>query len=52
MDSWFFYTTIYLKTLGHVLPNCFFGENNFRKFNRLPSEHSWQKVGTTATLII
>jgi hypothetical protein len=25
-DSWFFYTAIYLKLLGYVLPNCFFSE--------------------------
>jgi hypothetical protein len=26
-DSWFFYNAIYLKSLGYVLPNCFFPES-------------------------
>ncbi len=25
-DSWFFYNAIYLKSIGYVLPNCFYEE--------------------------
>jgi hypothetical protein len=31
MDSWFFYTAIYLKSLGYVLADCFFTEKELAK---------------------
>ena len=31
MDSWYFYTAIYLKSLGYVLPNCFFQPKELNK---------------------
>ena len=31
MDSWFFYTAIYLKSIGYVLPNCFFLDKALKK---------------------
>jgi hypothetical protein len=31
MDSWYFYTAIYLKSLGYVLPNCFFSHKQLHK---------------------
>jgi hypothetical protein len=31
MDSWFFYTAIYLKSLGYVLADCFFSEKDLAK---------------------
>jgi hypothetical protein len=30
-DSWFFYSAIYLKSIGYVLPNCFFAERELTK---------------------
>jgi hypothetical protein len=30
-DSWFFYTAIYLLSVGYVLPNCFFEEKELKK---------------------
>jgi hypothetical protein len=30
-DSWFFYTAIYLTSMGYVLPNCFFPETVLKK---------------------
>jgi hypothetical protein len=31
MDSWYFYTAIYLPSLGYVLPNCFFDKKSLDK---------------------
>jgi hypothetical protein len=31
MDSWYFYTAIYLKSFGYVLPNCFFKPKELQK---------------------
>jgi hypothetical protein len=30
-DSWFFYSAIYLKSIGYVLPNCFYEERELTK---------------------
>jgi hypothetical protein len=30
-DSWYFYTAIYLLSIGYVLPNCFFEEKDLHK---------------------
>lgn len=31
MDSWFYYTSIYVSSLGYVLPNCFFDQKELDK---------------------
>jgi hypothetical protein len=33
-DSWFFYTAIYLKSIGYVLPNCFYEERDLLKVQK------------------
>ena len=33
-DSWFFYTAIYLPSIGYVLPNCFFTEKELLKVQK------------------
>jgi hypothetical protein len=34
MDSWFFYTAVYLKSLGYVLSNCFFPAKALKKVQK------------------
>ena len=34
MDSWFFYTAIYLKLVRYVLPNCFFTPRELQKIQQ------------------
>jgi hypothetical protein len=34
MDSWFFYRVVYLKSIGYVLPNCFFPKKVLTKIQQ------------------
>jgi hypothetical protein len=35
MDLWFLYTAVYLKSLGYVLPNCYFPEKTLQKVQKV-----------------
>jgi hypothetical protein len=45
MDSWYFYTAIYLKSLGYVLPNCFFLEKELKKVQQAALRAFLSKCG-------
>jgi hypothetical protein len=34
MDSWYFYSNVYVPSLGYVLPNCFFTKKQLTKVQR------------------
>jgi hypothetical protein len=44
-DSWFFYTAIYLKSIGYVLPNCFFEERALHKVQKAALRSFLAKCG-------
>jgi hypothetical protein len=44
-DSWLFYNAIYLKSLGYVLPNCFFQESVLQKLQSLALRSFLAKCG-------
>jgi hypothetical protein len=45
MDSWFFYTAIYLKSLGCVLPDCFFLEKELKQVQQAALQEFLAKCG-------
>jgi hypothetical protein len=44
-DLWFFYLAIYLKSIGYVLPNCFYEERELTKVQQLALRAFLAKCG-------
>jgi hypothetical protein len=44
-NSWFFYSAIYLKSIGYVLPNCFYNERELLKVQKTALQAFLAKCG-------